>query len=64
MELVNDRIGIAYPVVRGIPRLTPADARMLNPAAKQNMVAAAQQEEGDASADVTKYFTESKGKLW
>ncbi|KAI8464104.1 MAG: hypothetical protein J3K34DRAFT_441655 [Monoraphidium minutum] len=29
MELVNDDLGVAYPIVGGIPRLVPADGRML-----------------------------------
>ena len=29
-ELVSDAIGVAYPVVNGIPNLVPQDGRMLN----------------------------------
>nr|AAY42821.1 spherules-specific protein [Physarum polycephalum] len=46
IELVNDRIGVAYPIIRGVPHLTPADARALNPAAQQSMKAAQKGEEG------------------
>lgn len=28
-ELVSDDIGVAYPIVNGIPNLVPQDARML-----------------------------------
>jgi hypothetical protein len=38
---------------------------MLTPAAQQNIAAARQGEEGQSgAADVSKYFTESKEKLW
>lgn len=29
MELVNDDLGVAYPIVNGIPRLVPSDGRIL-----------------------------------
>ena len=29
-ELISDSIGVAYPVVNGIPNLVPQDGRMLN----------------------------------
>ena len=29
-ELVSDSIGVAFPVVNGIPNLVPQDGRMLN----------------------------------
>ncbi|KAM8938940.1 protein preY, mitochondrial [Pelodytes ibericus] len=28
-ELINDELGIAYPIVDGIPNMTPQDARMI-----------------------------------
>jgi uncharacterized protein YbaR (Trm112 family) len=33
MELVNDDIGVAYPIIGGIPRLVPSDGRVLGDAA-------------------------------
>ena len=29
MELVNDDLGVAYPIVNGIPRLVPTEGRIL-----------------------------------
>ena len=29
-ELINDELGVAYPVVDGIPHLTPDSGRVLN----------------------------------
>ncbi|XP_053317603.1 protein preY, mitochondrial [Spea bombifrons] len=29
-ELINDELGIAYPIVDGIPNMTPQDARMIH----------------------------------
>ncbi|XP_040183389.1 protein preY, mitochondrial [Rana temporaria] len=29
-ELINDDLGIAYPIIDGIPNLIPQDARMIN----------------------------------
>eukprot|EP00873_Tetraselmis_striata_P026888 jgi/Tetstr1/447152/TSEL_034589.t1 len=30
-ELVNDRLGVAYPIVDGLPQLDPAKGRLLGP---------------------------------
>lgn len=32
-ELVSRHIGVAFPIVRGIPRLVPTEGRLLDPAA-------------------------------
>ncbi|XP_063316184.1 protein preY, mitochondrial [Pelobates fuscus] len=29
-ELINDELGISYPIVDGIPNMTPQDARMIH----------------------------------
>merc|ERR1719495_2639511 len=29
-ELVNDELGVAYPIVNGIPNLVPEDGRIIN----------------------------------
>lgn len=74
IELINERIGVAYPVnAQGIPLLTPTDAKVLNPAAKQHISNPSQivkesETEGDESSeqqsDPSKYFSQSKEKLW